>query len=129
MTDEKAPQGAFFFLRRRSRVSGMRSLLLSIPFVLFSLPAAAQTTVPDHAVAFVYHRFGDDRYPSTDTKVEQFSAQLAWLADHHYQVWPLPQIVRYLKEGKPVPDRVVAITVDDAFQSFYDHAYPLLKSR
>ena len=90
-------------------------------------PAVA--AVPDHAVVFIYHRFGDDRYPSTDTRTEQFRAQLDWLAEHHYQVWSLPRIVQDLQAGKPVPDHVVAITVDDAFQSFYEHAYPLLKVR
>ncbi|HSN17373.1 MAG TPA: polysaccharide deacetylase family protein [Gammaproteobacteria bacterium] len=78
---------------------------------------------------FIYHRFGDSRYPSTDTTVEQFKAQLHWLADNHYEVWPLPKIVQYLQQGKDIPDHVVAITVDDAFQSFYDNAYPLLKDR
>ena len=107
----------------------MRSLLLAIPFLFIGSVYAVETAVPDHAVAFIYHRFGDSRYPSTDTKVSQFSAQLDWLAANHYQVWPLPRIVDYLKDGKTIPDHVVAITVDDAFQSFYEHAYPLLKAR
>ena len=88
---------------------------------------AAPVALPSHAVVFIYHRFGDSRYPSTDTTTEQFKAQLDWLADNHYEVWPLPKIVRYLKDGKEIPDRVVAISVDDAFQSFYENAYPLLK--
>ena len=107
----------------------MRSLLLAIPFLFIGSVYAAETAVPNHAVAFIYHRFGDSRYPSTNTRMEQFSAQLDWLAANHYQVWPLPRIVDYLKEDKPIPDHVVAITVDDAFQSFYEHAYPLLKAR
>ncbi|HEX4300883.1 MAG TPA: polysaccharide deacetylase family protein [Gammaproteobacteria bacterium] len=95
---------------------------------LSSLPEAARAAAPpSHAVVFVYHRFGDDRYPSTDTRVEQFKAQLDWLADNHFEVWPLPKIVQYLQDGKDVPDHVVAITVDDAFQSFYENGYPLLK--
>jgi len=85
--------------------------------------------MPSHAVAFIYHRFGDDRYPSTDTRTEQFKAQLDWLASNGYQVWPLPKIVQHLQDGEVIPDHVVAITVDDAFQSFYEHAYPLLKAR
>jgi len=107
----------------------MRSLLLAIPLLFIGSVSAAETAVPDHAVVFIYHRFGDSRYPSTDTRVEQFTAQLDWLAANHYQVWPLPRIVAYLQDNKPIPDHVVAITVDDAFQSFYEHAYPLLKAR
>lgn len=107
----------------------MRGLLLAILFLLLGSVNAAETAVPDHAVVFIYHRFGDSRYPSTNIRIEQFTAQLDWLAANRYQVWPLPQIVEYLQDGKPVPDHVVAITVDDAFQSFYEHAYPLLKAR
>jgi biofilm PGA synthesis lipoprotein PgaB len=91
-------------------------------------PLCVTAAVPPHAVVFIYHRFGDSRYPSTDTRVEQFSAQLDWLAEHHYEVWPLPRVVETLQAGKPLPDHVVVITVDDAFQSVYTHAYPLLKS-
>src|SRR4051794_23933476 len=102
-------------------------LFLASPALAAAAPRTAAAVLPSHAVVFIYHRFGDDRYPSTDTKTEQFKAQLDWLAENHYEVWPLPRIVQYLKDGKTVPDHVVAITIDDAFQSFYDNAYPLLK--
>ncbi|MGE5626413.1 MAG: polysaccharide deacetylase family protein [Bacillota bacterium] len=94
-----------------------------------SLPVLADTAPPPHAVAFIYHRFGDNRYPSTNTETAQFKAELDWLAENHYEIWPLPKIVDYLQGNKPIPDHVVAITIDDAFQSAYDRAYPLLKER
>lgn len=93
------------------------------------ITCSAADAVPSHAVAFIYHRIGDSRYPSTDTRTEQFKEQLDWLAGNSYQVWPLPRVVEYLGAGKPIPDRVVVITVDDAFQSFYENGYPLLKAR
>ena len=105
----------------------MRKMLAAI-FLMLCAPAWGNPTpVQSHAVVFIYHRFGDDRYPTTDTTTGQFKAQLDWLADNHYEVWPLPKIVQYLKDGKDIPDHVVAITVDDAFQSFYENGYPLLK--
>lgn len=107
----------------------MRKLAYLLLLWFVGIPVLARAVVPSHAVAFIYHRIGDSRYPSTDTRVEQLAAQLDWLVANHYQVWPLPRIVRYLQAGKPVPDHVVAITVDDAFQSFYKNGYPLLKVR
>lgn len=91
--------------------------------------AAWCAAVPSHAVVFIYHRFGDSRYPSTSIALPQFEAQLDWLAKNDYQVWPLPRIIEYLKAGRPIPDHVVAITIDDAFQSVYANAYPRLKAR
>lgn len=109
----------------------MKRFALYVLFLLnpFQPVWSATADVPSHAVAFIYHRFGDSRYPSTNTRVDQFKAQLEWLEKNHYQVWPLPRIVQYLKDDKPIPDHVVAITMDDAFESLYEHAYPLLRER
>ncbi|MGH8369504.1 MAG: polysaccharide deacetylase family protein [Gammaproteobacteria bacterium] len=108
----------------------MRKCIASLlTLILLSLARTVVAAVPSHAVVFVYHRFGDERYPSTNIRLGQFDAQLNWLADNHYQVWSLPKIVNYLQQGKPIPDHVVAITIDDAFQSVYENAYPRLRAR
>lgn len=106
-------------MRRRWAVS-----LLGLAAVL---AIAAPARAADHAVVFVYHRFGEPKYPSTNTPVAAFEAQLDYLAAHGFHVWPLPRLVRTLQAGRPVPDKTVALTVDDAFQSVYDNAWPLLR--
>ena len=107
----------------------MKKIMVAGLLIGLLSPVAIWAAVPSHAVVFIYHRFGDSRHPSTNITMNQFDAQMNWLAANHYQVWPLPKIVADLKAGKPLPDHVVAITIDDAFQSFYDRGYPLLKSR
>jgi peptidoglycan/xylan/chitin deacetylase (PgdA/CDA1 family) len=82
-----------------------------------------------HAVVFIYHHFGDDRYPSTNIRMEQFDAQLGYLEEYGYRVWPLSRIVRHLAEGRPLPVKTVALTMDDAYATVYTHAYPRLKKR
>lgn len=105
----------------------MRKVLLGAVLLLTALGADA--AVPSHAVVFMYHRFGDPRYPSTNVRLDDFRAELDWLARNHYRVWPLPEIVRHLQQRRPLPDRVVAITIDDAYRSVYQNAYPLLRAR
>jgi biofilm PGA synthesis lipoprotein PgaB len=95
---------------------------------LFLLPLWGFAAEP-HAVVFMYHRFGEDRYPSTSIRLEQFDAQLRYLAEHDYHVWPLGRVIRHLQAREPLPDRTVALTVDDAFASVYKEAYPRLKAR
>jgi biofilm PGA synthesis lipoprotein PgaB len=85
--------------------------------------------VPSHAVVFMYHRFGDSRYPSTNVRMDQFKAQLDYFAAHGYQVWPLQRILKYLQIDEDLPDKVVAITIDDAYLSVYQNAFPVLKAR
>jgi len=79
-------------------------------------------------VVFLYHRFGEAGYPSTSTPVAAFKAQLDYLASHGFHVWSLPRLVRTMQAGKPVPDKTVALTVDDAYKSVYENAWPLLKA-
>ncbi len=79
------------------------------------------------ANVFVYHRFGDSRYPSTNIAVATFASQLQLLKDQHYTVLPLGEIVRRLRQGESLPERCAALTVDDAFETFWTGARPLLR--
>jgi len=100
-----------------------------IPIVLFLFARAVLAAEPPtHAVVFMYHRFGESEYPSTSVTVEQFRAHLDYLDSAGFHVWPLGKLVTALKKGYPVPDNTVAISVDDAYESVYTRAYPLLKS-
>lgn len=92
------------------------------------IAVAAQPPVDNGAVVVMYHRFGDGRFPSTNIRVEQFEAHLAELKKDKYTVLPLPEIVAALKEGRPLPDYAVGISIDDAYLSVYEEAWPRLKA-
>ncbi len=91
--------------------------------------ATAANAGERQAVIFMYHHFGVEKYPSTNVRLEQFEAHLDYIADNGYQVWPLQKVVRYLRDDKPFPARVVAITIDDAYTSVYHEAFPRLRAR
>ncbi|MBT3359530.1 MAG: polysaccharide deacetylase family protein [Rhodospirillales bacterium] len=78
----------------------------------------------DSAVVLMYHRFGETKYPSTNVTIEQFEAHLAELKSGGYTVVPVPEILASLRSGKPLPERAVGITVDDAYLSVFEHAWP-----
>jgi len=82
-----------------------------------------------NAVVFMYHRFGEKTYPSTNITLEQFDAQLTYLKKNNYEVWPLSKIVGHIIDKKELPQKLVALTIDDAYRSIYEDAYPLLKKR
>ncbi len=104
------------------------SCLRPLLFLLL-LAATGNAAAASHAVAFMYHRFGEDRYPSTSIRLEQFDAQLDYLAQNGFQVWPLERVVEHILRDASLPERTVAITVDDAYLSVYEHAWPRLKAR
>ena len=81
------------------------------------------------AVVLMYHRFNENRLPTTNIRTTEFIEQLDYLANHHYKVWPLHKIVEFVKHKKTLPPKVVAITMDDAYASVYRVAFPILKQR
>ncbi len=83
----------------------------------------------DYATVLMYHRFGEDKYPSTNIRINQFKAHLDVLGSDDYHVWPLEKIISYLQKNQPLPDRTIAITIDDAYLSVFTEARPLLNAR
>jgi len=89
--------------------------------------AVSPAQAADSAVIVLYHRFGENAYPTTNIRLEQFEAHLKELKSGGYTVLPLTEIVTAFAEGRALPDRAVAITIDDAVASVYTHAWPRLK--
>ncbi len=105
-----------------------RVILSVIGWAAAGLGAGAPVMAADWASVIMYHRFGEDRYPSTNIRLEQFEAHLAELSAGGYTVMALPEIVEAMKTGGNLPDRTVAITIDDAYISTYTEAWPRLKA-
>ncbi len=101
----------------------LRMLLLCLLLLL----TVAQAYAEGQASVFVYHRFGDSRYPSTNISLDTFADQLELLRQKNYTVLPLGEITTRLREGRPLPPRCAAITVDDAYRTFLTGAMPLLR--
>lgn len=79
-------------------------------------------------IGFVYHRFGDNRYPSTNTETDVFKKHLQYLKDSSYKVMTMGQALTYLRSPEePYYSKVAVITVDDGFKSFLTGGVPLLR--
>ncbi|WP_421892440.1 polysaccharide deacetylase family protein [Marinoscillum sp.] len=94
--------------------------------ILFSGPADAVATDSKEVVCFVYHRFDDDRFPSTNISLTDFEAHLQYLRDNNYQVLPFAKAIEYLQSDQPYRKTAV-ITIDDGYKSFYASGLPLLE--
>lgn len=115
----------------RDQIPVMRILVFFSLFTLlcstYMLPSGLADQANPHAVILMYHRFGEEKYPSTNITVEQFESQLQYLKDNDFSVLPLEDIVEAVKNRSALPDKTVAITIDDAYKSIYEVAYPRLK--
>lgn len=105
-------------------------LFLAILMVWPSIPveSAKAPQAEDSAVILMYHRFGEDKYPTTNITLEQFDEQLAELKKEKYNIVPLDVIVNALKNKTKLPLRTIAITIDDAYLSILENAWPRLKA-
>jgi len=101
-------------------------LALSLPSAS-SMAAGASASAAGSATVLIYHHFGDSRYPTTNVELTAFSQQLAYLAAERYHVIPLAELVKLLREKKPLPEKTVVITIDDGYRTIYSNAWPLLK--
>ena len=94
--------------------------------VWISTPGPAQAA--ESAVVLMYHRFGENSFPSTNTRLAQFEAHIAELTSGSYTVLPVPEIVAAIREGRALPDRTVGISIDDGYRSVYAEAFPRLRA-
>ena len=118
---------------KRGKGTGIPTLVLCVALLFGGL--AVGVAVPfaalgaeGGAVILMYHRFGEDRYPSTSIRLEQFEAHLTELKRKHYRVRPVAEIVADLRAGRPLAPYTVGITIDDAFASVHSEAWPRLKA-
>lgn len=97
-----------------ARIESMRSvvrMVLCLALCVGGWPRA------EAAVALIYHRFDDNRYPSTNLSLDTFRQQLEWLTTHRFEVWPASRLVAQLESGAAIPNDVAVITIDDGYRS------------
>ena len=85
----------------------MRTAFLRALTAVIVLAVARPLAAADSAVVLMYHRFGEDSFPSTNIKVEQLEAQLEDLRAGGYSVVPLSEVVEALIGGGSLPPRAV----------------------
>lgn len=76
---------------------------------------------------FAYHRFGDDRYPSTNISLDRFEAHLNFLEENDYSVLTLGKAMDRMNSKEGLPGRTAVLTMDDGYKSVKTGALPLLE--
>ena len=75
----------------------------------------------------MYHRFDENKYPSTNIKVDDFKKQLEIIQKENIDFINPNNFEQSLISAKK--KRKILLTIDDAYLSFYKNAWPILKKR
>lgn len=76
-------------------------------------------------LSIMYHRFNEFKYPSTNISMDIFKKHVDLILDANLTFYHPKDFVDEF--DIPKKEKKILLTIDDAFQSFYDNAWPYLK--
>ena len=76
-------------------------------------------------LSLMYHRFNEDKYPSTNIQMDVFKQQIELIKKFEYNFYDPKNLEENFYTAKI--EKKILITIDDAFSSFYETAWPYLK--
>ncbi len=78
-------------------------------------------------ISIMYHRFNENKYPSTNIQLEVFKQQLKIIENSGIEFIHPKNFENSVKTEKT--KRKILFTVDDGLLSFYENAWPILKEK
>ena len=75
----------------------------------------------------MYHRFDENKYPSTNIRIEIFEKHLKEINDSKITFLNFINFEKIIKNN--IEENYLLLTIDDAFESFYLNAWPILKNK
>ena len=104
-------------------------LLIVILSVILNNNSTLANNIKNSAVIFMYHKFDNSEYPSTNITSSQFIQHLDEFSKTKYNVLSLEFIVDTIINDGNLPNNSIGISVDDADISFLNFAWPKFKEK
>lgn len=81
----------------------------------------------EKAVVLTYHHISSKPVSSITISPKRFEEDLKMLKESGFNVISLRDMIKGIEGNFKIPPNAVVITFDDGYESFYKHAFPLLK--
>lgn len=102
----------------------MARLLVLFMLLVCLVPVQAAQS----CVVLQYHHVSNDTPAITSVTPVQFNEHIDYLKTNNFTVMPLRKVVAALVNKTRLPDKCVSLTVDDAYASVYQNAWPAIKA-
>ena len=79
-------------------------------------------------VTLMYHRFNEQKYPSTNIKLDVFKKQIEEIQNSDARLISFDEFKKTI-DDKSFKERLILLTVDDGFSSFYENAWPIFREK
>ena len=76
-------------------------------------------------ISIMYHRFDENKYPSTNIKIQDFKAHIDLIKKSDIQFISHKEFLETFNKSNS--KKKILLTIDDGFSSFYKKAWPILK--
>ncbi len=73
-------------------------------------------------LSLMYHRFNENKYPSTNIRMDMFDEQMKIIKNQGYEFYDPKNFLNEFNKVKK--SKKILITIDDGFKSFYNEAWP-----
>jgi len=112
-----------------SRAASIISLFIIISLLIFNSKAEEQNiksySDDKGILSLMYHRFDENKYPSTNIQMNVFKQQINIIKNSKYKFYDPKDLKKNFHIIKV--EKKILLTIDDAFSSFYEIAWPYLK--
>ena len=105
----------------------IKFLLILLLFFSSFISTISNVLAEPGVSVFMYHRFDENKYPSTNVTQEQFSQQIKYILENNIKVLALEDVIKILEDNEIFREKYVAFSVDDAYRSFYENAWPIFR--
>ena len=110
----------------------IRKSLIIILFIVFfydfNNSYSSTNNIDDRGIlSIMYHRFEENKYPSTNIKLDEFKSHIKLIKNSGYKFISHEEFKESVK-SKNIEKKIL-LTIDDGFLSFYEKAWPILKKQ
>ena len=111
----------------------IKSFTISLSIAFLTLQSYLYSNSPEQniedygIISLMYHRFEENKYPSTNIKMNDFLEHIKIIEENNIHFVNPKNFENELQNNKS--QRKILLTIDDGFSSFYENAWPILKKK